>query len=50
MRKMFSLMMTSADGYHADPAQALDCITSTRSSASSRWRSFARPARWCSAA
>ena len=24
MRKMFSFMMTSADGYHADPGQALD--------------------------
>ena len=24
MRKMLSFMMTSADGYHADPAQALD--------------------------
>ena len=24
MRKMFSHMMTSADGYHADPGQALD--------------------------
>ena len=24
MRKMFSSMMTSADGYHADPDQALD--------------------------
>ena len=24
MRKMFSFMMTSADGYHADPADALD--------------------------
>jgi dihydrofolate reductase len=24
VRKMFSFMMTSADGYHADPGQALD--------------------------
>ena len=24
MRKMFSFMMTSADGYHADPGQTLD--------------------------
>jgi len=24
VRKMFSFMMTSADGYHADPAQGLD--------------------------
>ena len=24
MRKMFSFMMTSADGYHADPGEALD--------------------------
>ena len=24
MRKMFSFMMTSADGHHADPGQALD--------------------------
>ena len=24
MRKMFSFMMTSADGYHADPGAALD--------------------------
>ena len=24
MRKMFSFMMSSADGYHADPGQALD--------------------------
>ena len=24
MRKIFSFMMTSADGYHADPGQALD--------------------------
>ena len=24
MRKMFSFMMTSADGYHADLGQALD--------------------------
>ena len=24
MRKMLSFMMTSADGYHADPGEALD--------------------------
>ena len=27
MRKMFSFMITSADGYHADPGQALDWQT-----------------------
>ena len=27
MRKMFSFMIISADGYHADPGQALDWQT-----------------------
>ena len=27
MRKMYSFMITSADGYHADPGQALDWQT-----------------------
>jgi hypothetical protein len=43
---MFSFMIISADGYHADPGQALDWQTVDEEFS---WRSSARPARWCSA-
>ena len=47
---MFSFMMTSADGYHAGPGQALDWHNVDQEFSRSRWRSSARQARWCSAA
>ena len=49
MRKLFSFMITSADGYHADPGQALDWQTIDEEFSLFALAQLREAGRWCSA-